>query len=190
MPPFFIGTAMEIPSGISCMQIAIASEYPKVIDASNPEPIAKPSGKLCSANPIDTIIPVFNKLFFSNFLFLSLALNFFSTKQSHNIIQTIPKIIPIIALIVDDIFKASGIKSKLSIAVIRPDANDKIKLKNLLDGFLNLIPIIPPIVVPNVPKNNPTSVVLNNENLKGKKMLNKFITFYFKEFCFIQDYFK
>ena len=67
IPPAFIGTAIDIPSGISCKHIAKAKEYPKVIDASNPDPIAKPSGKLCSANPILTIIPVFNKLFFDFF---------------------------------------------------------------------------------------------------------------------------
>ena len=50
---------------------------------------------------------------------------------------------------------ASGIKSKHIIAVIKPDANDNMKLKNLFDVFLNVTPIIPPIVVPNVPKNNP-----------------------------------
>ena len=29
IPPFFIGTAIDIPSGISCIAIAIAREYPK-----------------------------------------------------------------------------------------------------------------------------------------------------------------
>ena len=38
---------------------------------------------------------------------------------------------------------------------------ESIKLKILLDGFLKLIPIIPPNVVPNVPKNNPNKDVLN-----------------------------
>lgn len=57
---------------------------------------------------------------------------------------------------------ASGTKSKHTIAIISPDAKDKIKLKNLLDVFLNFIPNIPPSVVPNVPKNNPTNVVFNN----------------------------
>ena len=46
IPPFFIGTAMDIPSGISCKQIAIAKLKPNLIDAPKPEPIAKPSGKL------------------------------------------------------------------------------------------------------------------------------------------------
>ena len=56
---------------------------------------------------------------------------------------------------------ASGNKSKHTIASIRPDANDKIKLKNFFEGFLNFTPIIPPIVVPKVPKNNPIKVVFN-----------------------------
>jgi len=38
---------------------------------------------------------------------------------------------------------------------------DKIKLKNLFDVFLKHIPIIPPKVVPNVPKNKPINVVFN-----------------------------
>lgn len=53
---------MEIPSGTSCKQIAIASENPKAVETSKPEPIAKPSGILCSAKPILTIIPVLSKL--------------------------------------------------------------------------------------------------------------------------------
>ena len=52
-----------MPSGISCKQIAIAKAKPNLIDASKPEPIANPSGKLCIASPIDTIIPVFNNEF-------------------------------------------------------------------------------------------------------------------------------
>ena len=48
--------------------------------------------------------------------------------------------------------KASGMKSKQTMEIISPDANDRIKLKNFLEVFLNLIPIIPPMVVPNVPK--------------------------------------
>ena len=51
IPPFFIGTAIDIPSGISCKHIAMANEYPSVIEAPNPEPIANPSGKLCNASP-------------------------------------------------------------------------------------------------------------------------------------------
>ena len=57
--------------------------------------------------------------------------------------------------------KASGNKSKQTIANISPDANARIKLKNFFDGFLNFTPIIPPIVVPKVPKNNPIKVVFN-----------------------------
>lgn len=51
------------------------------------------------------------------------------------------------------------IKSKHIIAVINPDAKDNINPNTLLEGFFNFTPIIPPIVVPNVPKNNPTNVV-------------------------------
>ena len=38
IPPFFIGTAMDIPSGMSCKQIAKAKLSPNFMDASNPEP--------------------------------------------------------------------------------------------------------------------------------------------------------
>lgn len=38
---------------------------------------------------------------------------------------------------------------------------DNMKLKNLLLVFLNVTPIIPPSVVPNVPKNKPINVVFN-----------------------------
>lgn len=79
--------------------------------------------------------------------------------MSHTIIIIIPNIIPIIILDKFDISSASGIKSKHIIEVIRPDASDNIKLKNLFDVFLNVIPIIPPNVVPNVPKNRPIKVV-------------------------------
>ena len=48
---------------MSCMQIATAKEYPKLSDAPNPEPIAKPSVKLCSASPMLVIIPVLNRFF-------------------------------------------------------------------------------------------------------------------------------
>ncbi len=54
---------------------------------------------------------------------------------------------------------ASGNKSKQTIAIISPEAKAKIKLKNFCDGFLNLMPIMPPKVVPKVPKNRPISVV-------------------------------
>ena len=38
IPPFFMGTAIDIPSGISCNNIAIASESPSFTEASNPAP--------------------------------------------------------------------------------------------------------------------------------------------------------
>lgn len=158
IPPFFMGTAIDIPSGISCKAIAIANEYPKETEASKPEPIANPSGKLCIAKPILTIIPVFNNVL----LFLlndCLFENIFPTISSHIIISIIPAIIPIMTLNIFDIPNASGINSKHTIAVINPDANDKIKLKNKFDFFLKVIPIIPPNVVPKVPKNNPIKVV-------------------------------
>ena len=120
--------------------------------------IASPSGKLCIARPMLTIIPVFNRLLFVYCLFV---LNFFSTSISHIIITITPTIIPINIFIIVLISNASGIKSKHIIAVIKPDANDNIKLKNLFEVFLNVTPIIPPIVVPNVPKNKPINVVFN-----------------------------
>lgn len=122
--------------------------------------MAKPSGKLWSANPILTIIPVFNKLFV--FLFLTTLLsNFFCTNISQTIIVIIPKIIPVSTLSILAISIASGIKSKQIIASIKPEAKAKIKLKNLLEVLLKQIPIIPPMVVPKVPKNNPINVVCN-----------------------------
>ena len=54
---------------------------------------------------------------------------------------------------------SSGTNSKHIIAVIKPDANDNMKLRKLLELFFNLTPIIPPNVVPNVPKNRPSKVV-------------------------------
>ena len=71
----------------------------------------------------------------------------------------IPKIIPASTFIILAISIASGIKSKQIIASISPEAKAKIKLKNLLEVLLKQIPIIPPIVVPKVPKNNPINVV-------------------------------
>ena len=56
---------------------------------------------------------------------------------------------------------ASGIKSKHTIEIISPDANAKTKLKNFFDVFLKVTPIIPPIVVPNVPKKSPINVVFS-----------------------------
>ena len=74
--------------------------------------------------------------------------------MSQPIIQATPKITPITVLDILVITILSGIKSKHTIESISPDANDNIKLKNLLDVFFIDTPIIPPIVVPNVPKNN------------------------------------
>ena len=62
---------------------------------------------------------------------------------------------PVIAIPNSDIFSASGIKSKHIIDIISPDAKDNMKLRNLLDVIFNLTPIIPPKVVPKVPKNSP-----------------------------------
>lgn len=151
IPPFFMGIDIDIPSGISCKQIAIAKLNPNFIDASKPEPIANPSGKLCIASPILTIIPVFNNelSLLWNFSFESI---FLPTIELHNIIITIPIIVPNITLDILLISNASGIRSKHITAIINPDANDNIKLNNLFDAPLNFIPIIPPIVVPNVPK--------------------------------------
>ena len=59
---------------------------------------------------------------------------------------------PNITFIIPLIFIASGIKSKHIIAIISPDANDNIKLKNLFEFFFIIIPNIPPNVVPNVPE--------------------------------------
>lgn len=49
-------------------------------------------------------------------------------------------------------------QNKLLTSLIR-EATDNIKLKNLLESFFITTPNIPPKVVPNVPKNNPTKVV-------------------------------
>lgn len=83
---------------------------------------------------------------------------------SQNIITATPNIIPKITFIIFDISIASGIKSKQTIASINPDANANMKLKNLFVVFLKHTPIIPPIVVPNVPKNNPISVVFSKSS--------------------------
>ena len=64
IPPFFSGSAIEIPSGISCIHIDIASDNPKVSEAEKPLPIAKPSGKLWIVRPRKTINPVCSNLFF------------------------------------------------------------------------------------------------------------------------------
>lgn len=150
---------------MSWKQIAIAKDIPSFSDASKPEPIANPSGKLCMARPMLTIIPVFNKLFLMllfDFVVLGWCinlLNFLSTRLSQIIIITIPIVIPNSTVESDAIANASGISSKHTMAIISPDANDRIKLKNLFDVFLSITPIIPPIVVPKVPKNNPIKVV-------------------------------
>ena len=57
---------------------------------------------------------------------------------------------------------ASDIQSNES-QVQNNDANDKTKLRNLFVVFFNDTPIIPPIVVPNVPKNKPIKVALNKK---------------------------
>ena len=182
MPPFFMGTAIDIPSGMSCRQIAIAKLSPNLSDASNPEPIANPSGKLWIARPIDTTIPVFNKLLFESFV-ACFVLNFFSTNRSQNIMAIIPTPMPNSTFKMPLIPNASGIKSKQIIAIIRPEANDSMKLKNLLEFFFRKIPIIPPIVVPNVPKNSPIRVVFKISNVKTPYHI--FNKFYGKEFNFI-----
>lgn len=122
--------------------------------------IAKPSGKLCNARPTLTIIPVFSSvlLWFAD-VFLLFCENFLSTITSHIIIAMIPTIIPTNTDNKFAIANASGIKSKHTMAIISPEAKDSIKLKNLLEVFLNFTPIIPPMVVPKVPKNSPTNVV-------------------------------
>ena len=119
-----------------------------------------PSGKLCSASPILTIIPVFNNVF-DVLTFFILVLNFFWTSTSHAIIPITPSKIPSIIKGIPDISSASGTRSKHTIDIINPDASDKMKLKNLLLVVLKVTPIIPPNVVPNVPKNNPIKVVFN-----------------------------
>ena len=108
--------------------MAIAKDSPNFKDAPKPDPIASPSGKLWSANPMLTIIPVFSRAFFWNFVFV---LNFLSTSKSQNIILAIPNNIPKKAApkLVNP--NASGNKSKHTIAIISPDANAKMKLKNL-----------------------------------------------------------
>ena len=83
--------------------------------------------------------------------------------------------------------RASGIKSKHIIAIIKPDAQDNIKLKNLLEFLFKNIPIIPPSVVPNVPKNKPTSVVFKISNIKTPYHI--FYIFYGREFLIIHIYY-
>lgn len=51
-PLLFIGNEIEIPSGTSCIAIAIARDKPSVVEASKPDPIANPLWKImnCKAN--------------------------------------------------------------------------------------------------------------------------------------------
>ena len=89
-----------------------------------------------------------------------------SLNKKQKIIAIIPKITPIITSNMLLISKASGIKSKHMTASISPDAKANIKLKNLFEFLLENIPIIPPIVVPIVPKNKPnkdiSSIIKNS----------------------------
>lgn len=142
---------------MSCNKIAKAKLNPNLLDASNPEPIANPSGKLWIARPIPTIIPVFK----SELLLLILAffLYIFFTKLSQNIIVATPNPIPKNKEPILDISRASGIKSKQITASISPAANCKTKLKKRAEVLLKVTPIIPPIVVPKVPKNSPKIAV-------------------------------
>ena len=106
-----------------------------------------------------TMIPVFNKPLAAFFL-IGFLLNLFCTRMSQIIIVRTPNIMPTNTFKMLAISIASGIKSKQIIASIKPEANARTKLKNLLEVFLKHTPIMPPIVVPKVPKNNPISVVL------------------------------
>lgn len=58
--------------------------------------------------------------------------------------MAIPSITPVITVPNSAIFSASGIKSKHTIDIIKPDANERMKLKVLFDVLLNFKPIIPP----------------------------------------------
>jgi len=108
-----------------------------------------------------TIIPVFNREL------VEFVLNFLLTNISHIIMHIIPTIIPIIIYDMCASSKLSGIKSKHTIDIISPDANDNIKLRNFCDGCFTVIPISPPSVVPNVPKNKPINVVFINSFKKN-----------------------
>lgn len=72
---------------------------------------------------------------------------------------TIPRVIPRITVVIGLSSSASGIRSKQTTDIIRPEANDRMKLRNLFDFLLMMTPMIPPSVVPNVPKNSPKRVV-------------------------------
>ena len=92
----------------------------------------------------------------------------------------------VIALIIIVISNASGIKSKHITAIISPDANANMKLRNLLECFFVITPIIPPSVVPKVPKNKPTIVVFSiSPNFKSS-FLFAFLLVYWKKLCFIR----
>ena len=45
-PLLFIGNAIDIPSGTSCIAIAIAKDNPRDVEAPKPEPIANPFWKI------------------------------------------------------------------------------------------------------------------------------------------------
>ena len=111
------------------------------------------------ANPIPTTIPVLNNEFTCTLVFL---LYLYLTILSQKIIIATPTSIAIIMLKILEISIAFGINSKHIIAIIKPAANSSTKLKNLFEVDLKLIPITPPIVVPNVPKNKLINVVFNN----------------------------
>ena len=91
----------------------------------------------------------------------------------------IPNKIPKITVAILVISNASGIKSKQIMASIKPDANAKIKLKNFLDCFLHITPNMPPMVVPNVPKNNPMHVVFMISLITSHSPYSSFIFFSF-----------
>ena len=107
------------------------------IDASKPEPIAKPSGKLCRVKPIPTAIPVLSSVFFFDGIL-------FRTSISQITITHIPNVIPVMTIPKSDVSNASGIRSKHTIDIIKPDANDNMKLSAFFDVFFNFTPIIPP----------------------------------------------
>ena len=106
-------------------------------EASKPEPMARPSGRLCRANPIPTARPVFSRLF-------CFFVSFFWTIMSQIIITIMPRVMPVMTVLNSDMFNASGIRSKHTMDIIKPDAKDRMKLRNFFDVFLNFTPIIPP----------------------------------------------
>jgi len=86
---------------------------------------------------------------------------------------------PYKTLLILDISKASGISSKHTIAVIKPEAKDSMNPKNFFDFVFKNTPIIPPIVVPNVPKNNPNKVVFKISLIINNSFKTNFILVYF-----------